>query len=67
MSLFVKMHCRLPNFAMGSITSESIRDALMNGISAGQVQPILSFYVFILIYLFYFIYVILFTYVIFPV
>jgi len=37
LSLFVKMLYRLPNFAMGLITRESVRTALLNGISADQI------------------------------
>lgn len=37
MSLFVKMKYHLPNMAMGVITRESIRAALMNGITAKEI------------------------------
>ena len=37
LSLFVKMKYRLPNLAMGVITRESIRIALMNGITANEI------------------------------
>jgi len=37
LSLFVRMQYRLPSFAMGTITRESVRTALLNGISADQI------------------------------
>jgi len=37
LSLFVKMLYRLPNMAVGIITRESVRAALLNGISAEQI------------------------------
>jgi hypothetical protein len=37
LSLFVKMMYKLPSFAMGVITRESVRTALLNGISAEQI------------------------------
>jgi len=42
LSLFVKLNYHLPNMAVGSITRESIRTALANGISAEQIIKFLN-------------------------
>lgn len=42
LSLFVKLHYRLPNLVVGSITRESIRTALINGITAQQILDFLE-------------------------
>jgi len=44
LSLFTKMKYRLPNLAVGVITRESIRAALMNGITASEVITYLQKY-----------------------
>ena len=38
LSLFVHLQYRLPNLAVGLVTRESVRSALINGITAEQVQ-----------------------------
>jgi transcription initiation factor TFIIH subunit 4 len=42
LGLFVSLNYRFPNLVVGSITRESVKEALSSGISADQVRPSLS-------------------------
>jgi hypothetical protein len=39
LNLFVTLKARFPNLVVGQITRESVKKALMNGITAEQVEP----------------------------
>jgi hypothetical protein len=41
LNLFVSIKWRFPNLVVGAITRESVRKALVNGITADQVRPII--------------------------
>ena len=43
LGLFVSLKYRFPNLVVGSITRESVKEALSSGISADQVRPCPSF------------------------
>ena len=42
LGLFVDLTCRFPNLAVGIVTRESVREALMNGITADQIIRFLT-------------------------